>query len=266
MPSIRSRGASRRPSLLAHAPVLGVLLATLAATPLVALAPPAAVAADEEPVQVRLETTLGEIVLELDAGRAPETVDNFLAYVDDDYYDGTIFHRVIEGFMIQGGGFTADFDKKGTRGPIRNEANNGLSNRRLTVAMARTNEPHSATAQFFINDADNTNLDHSGQTRRGWGYAVFGRVVEGHDVVEAISRVATGAGGPFRGDAPREAVVIVEAARVVPAGGEPDAEGGAPLVDGSPSSALPEEGATGAASGRPVVDGVADGAERTDGL
>ena len=164
--------------------------------------------ASETPVEVTLSTTAGDIVLELDQKLAPDTVANFLQYVDDDFYDGTIFHRVIEGFMIQGGGFSGSYERKETRAPIRNEANNGLSNRRYSISMARTNAPHSATAQFFINTVDNNALDHTGPTPRGWGYAVFGRVVKGHDVVDAISQVATGPGGPFPRDAPRELVVI----------------------------------------------------------
>lgn len=164
--------------------------------------------------QVRLETSMGDIVLELDATRAPETVENFLAYVDNGFYDGTIFHRVIEGFMIQGGGFDQTFRRKHTRAPIRNEANNGLGNRRYTIAMARTNAPHSATAQFFINSVDNPNLDHRAATPRGWGYAVFGRVIDGQSVVDAISQVATGPGGPFSRDTPRPQVVIDAAVRL----------------------------------------------------
>ncbi len=158
--------------------------------------------------RVRLATSLGDIVLELDRNKAPRTVDNFLRYVRDGFYDGTIFHRVIRGFMIQGGGYTTALQKKATRPPIRNEADNGLRNRRGTIAMARTGEPHSATAQFFINVADNGFLDHVEPTRRGWGYAVFGRVVAGMDVVDRIQRTPTGRVGPFRRDAPLRPVVI----------------------------------------------------------
>jgi len=164
---------------------------------------------------VRLSTSEGDMVIELAEDLAPVTVENFLTYVDDDFYDGTIFHRVIEGFMIQGGGFNEKYKRMTTRSAIPNEANNGLRNQRYTISMARTNAPHSATAQFFINTEDNRNLDHQGPTPRGWGYAVFGRVIEGQEVVDKISQVSTGPGGPFSRDAPRELVVITEAARIV---------------------------------------------------
>jgi cyclophilin family peptidyl-prolyl cis-trans isomerase len=164
--------------------------------------------ADENP-RVALETSKGKIVLELYADKAPETVKNFLAYVDAGFYDGTIFHRVIPGFMIQGGGFTADMKQKRPQKPIRNEADNGLRNELGTIAMARTQNPHSATAQFFINTVDNDHLNHKSKSTQGWGYAVFGRVVEGMAVVDAISGVKTGAR-----DVPTEAVVITRAKRV----------------------------------------------------
>ncbi len=173
-----------------------------------------ALAAENNPV-VRMQTSMGDIVLELDSEKAPKTVANFLRYVEAGFYDGTTFHRVIEGFMIQGGGFTPDYTKKSTRDPVANEADNGLKNDRGTIAMARTSDPHSATAQFFINVVDNKVLNHSGPTRRGWGYAVFGRVTEGMDVVDKIRRVKTGAGGPFRQDAP-QTPVIIEKMLVVP--------------------------------------------------
>jgi cyclophilin family peptidyl-prolyl cis-trans isomerase len=166
---------------------------------------------DEKMPRVRLATSLGDIVLELNQTKAPKSVENFLIYVNEGFYNGTIFHRVIDGFMIQGGGFTQDFQKKTTRAPIENEANNGLKNLMGTVAMARTNDPHSATAQFFINVADNGFLDHRSPSPRGWGYAVFGKVVEGMEVVDAIRRTATGSGGPFRKDVPRTAIVIQSA-------------------------------------------------------
>lgn len=169
--------------------------------------------ATEANPQVRLQTSAGSIIIELDPALAPESVENFLTYVDDGFYDGTIFHRVIPGFMIQGGGFTEAYQRKQTRSPINNEANNGLKNLRYTLAMARTSAPHSATAQFFINTTDNDFLDHSAPTPRGWGYAVFGRVVEGFDVVDTISDTPTGAKGPFRQDAPLTEVVIISAAR-----------------------------------------------------
>jgi peptidyl-prolyl cis-trans isomerase B (cyclophilin B) len=160
--------------------------------------------------RVRIETNRGTIVVELEPDKAPKTVANFLAYVRAGFYDGTIFHRVIPGFMAQGGGFTADFERKPTRPPIENEAGNGLSNRRGTVAMARTADVDSATSQFFINLVDNTYLDHRDSTPRGFGYCVFGRVVEGMDVVDAIAAIPTGPSGPFPGDVPTEPVVIVK--------------------------------------------------------
>ena len=170
------------------------------------------VSAGEQP-RVALETTKGKIVLELYADKAPETVKNFLAYVDAGFYDNTIFHRVIPGFMIQGGGFTADMQKKSTRPPIKNEADNGLPNQRGSIAMARTPDPHSATAQFFINSVDNTALNYREKTQRGWGYAVFGQVVTGLEVVDGISTVKTVTRGRFR-DVPAEPVVITRAARL----------------------------------------------------
>ncbi len=175
------------------------------------IASTAADAATDDHPQIVLVTSVGDIILELDARRAPGSVENFIQYVNDGFYDGTIFHRVIEGFMIQGGGFTKDYTRKQTRPAIQNEANNGLSNEQYTIAMARTTAPHSATAQFFINGANNSNLDHSGPTPRGWGYTVFGRVIDGEPVVDAISQVATGAGGPFSRDAPRKQIIIERA-------------------------------------------------------
>ena len=164
--------------------------------------------------QVKLETTHGDIVIELNLEKAPNTVANFLSYVEDGYYDGTVFHRVIDTFMIQGGGFTADLAKKPTNAAIKNEANNGLSNVAGSVAMARTGDPHSATAQFFINTVDNNFLDFRGEEGAAWGYAVFGQVVEGQDVIEAIRAVETGARGPFPTDVPLEDVVINKASIV----------------------------------------------------
>ena len=152
----------------------------------------------------------GVIALELDDVKAPKSVANFLAYVKSGHYDGTIFHRVINGFMIQGGGFTPDMQQKPTNAPIENEAANGLKNDIYTIAMARTNEPHSASAQFFINVKNNDFLNHTAPTPRGWGYAVFGRVVSGQDVVDAIKGVPTGRRGYFD-DVPLEAVVIEKA-------------------------------------------------------
>jgi peptidyl-prolyl cis-trans isomerase B (cyclophilin B) len=156
---------------------------------------------------VTLHTSMGDITLELDAEKAPKTVANFLQYARDGFYDGTIFHRVINNFMIQGGGMTADMAQKSTGAPVDNEANNGLKNKSGTIAMARTNDPHSATAQFFINVADNGFLDHTAPTAQGWGYAVFGRVTAGMDVVEKIKAVATGTKG-FHQDVPKDTVTI----------------------------------------------------------
>ncbi|WP_290786009.1 peptidylprolyl isomerase [Halomonas sp.] len=168
--------------------------------------------ADEDPApDVILHTSQGAIGIELFPQEAPKSVENFLAYVEEGHYDGTIFHRVIDGFMIQGGGFDEELRQKATRDPITNEADNGLKNRRGTLAMARTGEPHSATAQFFINVGDNAFLDHvSPQSGQTWGYAVFGQVVEGMEVVDAIRRVPTGSQGPFQ-DVPREPVMIERA-------------------------------------------------------
>ncbi len=159
---------------------------------------------------VKLETNKGDILLELDGEKAPKTTENFLAYVREGFYDGTIFHRVIDNFMIQGGGFDEAMSQKETHDPIDNEADNGLKNEAYTVAMARTQDPHSATAQFFINVKDNVFLDHTSPTTRGWGYAVFGKVVEGRDVVDAIKAVATGNTG-FHQDVPVEPVLLVKA-------------------------------------------------------
>jgi len=153
---------------------------------------------------------LGTITIELDAAKAPKTVENFLAYVNKGHYDRTIFHRVIPGFMIQGGGFEPGMTQKATDKPIENEANNGLKNDKYTIAMARTNDPHSATAQFFINVADNGFLNHTAPSMQGWGYAVFGKVVAGTDVVDKIAAVKTGQKG-FHGDVPKDDVVIEKA-------------------------------------------------------
>nr|WP_298068291.1 peptidylprolyl isomerase [uncultured Mailhella sp.] len=159
---------------------------------------------------VTLQTTKGDIVLELDAEKAPKTTKNFLQYVKDGFYNGTIFHRVIPGFMIQGGGFTRDMVQKPTREPIDNEADNGLKNDVYTIAMARTQAPHSATAQFFINVANNSFLNYSAPTMQGWGYAVFGKVVKGQNVVDAIAGVPTTSHYPHQ-DVPVEPVIIKKA-------------------------------------------------------
>ena len=158
--------------------------------------------------QVKITTSLGDIVVELYPDKAPKTVSNFLYYVKSGFYNNTVFHRVINGFMIQGGGLTADMkEKPNRRKPIENEASNGLKNKRYTIAMARTNDPHSATSQFFINVADNTFLDYRSSTTSGYGYAVFGKVIKGQDVVDRIKQVETGNVGMYQ-DVPRTPVVI----------------------------------------------------------
>jgi len=162
---------------------------------------------------VVIETSLGEFTIALEPDRAPATVANFLRYVDDGHYANTLFHRVIDNFMVQGGGYDVEYQKKPTREPVTNEADNGLDNVRGTVAMARTSEPHSATAQFFVNVADNAFLNHRGKAAREWGYTVFGKVTAGMDVVDRIKALRTGARGPFQKDAPLEPVVIRAARR-----------------------------------------------------
>tara|TARA_B100000508_G_scaffold125879_1_gene110105 strand:- start:273 stop:764 length:492 start_codon:yes stop_codon:yes gene_type:complete len=159
---------------------------------------------------VTFKTNFGDITLELFEDKAPKTVENFLSYVKDGFYDNTIFHRVIAGFMIQGGGFTADMDQKDTKATIENEANNGVANETGTIAMARTNDPHSATAQFFINVNDNDFLNHTSESVNGWGYCAFGKVTEGMDVVEKIKSVKTGSSG-YHQDVPVEPVIIEKA-------------------------------------------------------
>ena len=158
--------------------------------------------------QVTIKTSVGDIQLELNDEKAPVTVENFKTIASSGYYEGTIFHRVINGFMIQGGGLTADMNNKSSgTSPIQNEANNGLPNDRGTIAMARTMDPHSATSQFFINHKDNAFLNHTGETSQGWGYAVFGMVTEGMDVVDQIAEVATGSSGAYQ-DVPEEVITI----------------------------------------------------------
>lgn len=181
---------------------LSVALAVFLAIPAQAAEPPSPA--------VKLETSMGDIVLRLDAAKAPETVANFIAYVKAGHYNGTIFHRVINNFMIQGGGMTADMKEKPTNKPIKNEAGNGLKNKKYTVAMARTSDPHSATSQFFINVKDNDFLDFKTPSGQGWGYAVFGKVLKGQDVVDKIKVVPTGNRGPHQ-DVPREPVIIKKA-------------------------------------------------------
>ena len=177
-----------------------VLAALLVAT--------AAFAADP---QVEIKTNMGTITLELYPDKAPKTVENFLQYVKDGHFKNTIFHRVINGFMIQGGGFTTDFVQKKTRPPVQNEANNGLKNDVGTIAMARTSDPQSATAQFFINHKNNDFLNYTGPTPQGWGYTVFGKVIKGVDVVNKIAALETGPTGPFQSDVPRKPVIIEDA-------------------------------------------------------
>ena len=162
---------------------------------------------------VQMTTSAGALRIELDDAKAPLSVANFLSYVNAGHYNGTVFHRVIKGFMIQGGGFEPGMKQKPTQGEIRNEANNGLKNDRYTLAMARTSAPHSATAQFFINGTNNNFLNHTSESPQGWGYAVFGKVVEGMDVVDQIERVATGNKGGH-GDVPTEDVLILSAVEV----------------------------------------------------
>jgi peptidyl-prolyl cis-trans isomerase B (cyclophilin B) len=156
---------------------------------------------------VTIATTVGQMTLELDADNAPKTVENFLAYANSGFYDGTIFHRVINNFMIQGGGFTTDMEQKPTQAPVDNEANNGLKNERGTIAMARTQDPHSATAQFFINVQDNDFLNHTGENMQGWGYTVFGKITQGEDVLDKIRCVQTGSQGGHQ-DVPTEPIII----------------------------------------------------------
>jgi peptidyl-prolyl cis-trans isomerase B (cyclophilin B) len=160
--------------------------------------------------RVKMTTSLGDIVITLDAAKAPKTVANFLGYVNDGFYNGTIFHRVIDGFMVQGGGFEPGLKQKPTKANVENEANNGLKNNKYTLAMARTSDPHSATAQFFINVANNDFLNHTAPTAQGWGYAVFGEVTEGKDIVDKMRAVATANSG-FHQNVPTTDLVITKA-------------------------------------------------------
>ncbi|MBL1261526.1 MAG: peptidyl-prolyl cis-trans isomerase [Thiotrichaceae bacterium] len=166
-------------------------------------------------IEVTMTTNMGEISIVLDAAKAPVTVENFLRYVDEGYYNGTIFHRVIPDFMAQGGGFDKDYKKKPTHDTIKNEADNGLKNNRGTLAMARTNAPHSASAQFFINVKDNDFLNHSAKNSRGWGYTVFGEVIKGMKIVDQIQHVRTGRGGPFPANVPKKMIVIEKMTRLI---------------------------------------------------
>jgi peptidyl-prolyl cis-trans isomerase A (cyclophilin A) len=183
-----------------------------AAKPVSAAKPAAAPAVAAPAPKVLLHTSEGDITLELFADKAPKSVDNFLQYVKDGFYSGTVFHRVIPGFMIQGGGFSKDLQQKRTRAPVHNEANNGLSNLKYTVSMARTSDPQSAAAQFFINLLDNKRLDYTADTNGlTWGYAVFGKVIKGQDVVDKIGALPTGPKGPFPSDVPTTIVTIDKA-------------------------------------------------------
>jgi peptidyl-prolyl cis-trans isomerase B (cyclophilin B) len=161
--------------------------------------------------QVQFKTSMGDFTVELEPERAPKTVANFLDYVRSGHYDGTIFHRVINNFMVQGGGFTTDYKQKPVKGPIANEADRALKNERATIAMARTSDPNSATAQFFVNLKANGFLDHTSKSAQGWGYTVFGRVTDGMNIITRIGLVPTGRGGPFGEDAPQTQVVIEKA-------------------------------------------------------
>jgi cyclophilin family peptidyl-prolyl cis-trans isomerase len=192
---------------------IALLLSPLSAVQQASASP--AVNTDSPPLpketRVTLNTTLGDIVIELYNTRAPLTVANFVGYVNSGHYEGTVFHRVIPGFMAQGGGFTPQLRKKTTLPPIPNEADNGLKNKRGTIAMARTNDPHSASSQFFINFSNNEMLDHSSKTSRGWGYAVFGKVIKGMDVVDKMASIPTRGRGPFRSDVPSDTIEITGA-------------------------------------------------------
>ena len=162
---------------------------------------------------VDVVTSMGTFTIELDAEKAPKSVANFLEYVDAKHYDGTLFHRVIKGFMVQGGGYDDKYERRATNTPVQNEADNGLKNTRGTVAMARTGDPHSATAQFFVNVVDNMFLDHTAKDQQGWGYTVFGKVTDGMDVVDKMKEVPTGSAGPFSKDAPSTPITITTVRR-----------------------------------------------------
>jgi peptidyl-prolyl cis-trans isomerase B (cyclophilin B) len=185
-------------------------------TAIASLALLVSIAAGAADPQVEMKTSLGTIVLDLYPDKAPLTVENFLKYVKDGHYDGTLFHRVIPGFMIQGGGFSPDFKQKATRGPVKNEAANGLKNATGTISMARTPDPHSATAQFFINVADNASLDFRFPTQEGYGYTVFGKVVKGMDVAERIVKAQTGPGPAGHQNVPVKPIIIEQARLIMP--------------------------------------------------
>lgn len=220
--------------------ISALLLGALAALPVLAAeqaaapAPPATAAApvDLHP-RLLVETTRGNFVLELDAERAPLTVANFMKYVADGHYAGTIFHRVIPGFVVQGGGYREDYSERKTRAPVPNESGNGLSNRRGTIGLARQGDPHSGTSQWYINLVDNTGLD---PLPSRWGYAVFGRVVQGFEVLDGISLTPTGPGGPFPADVPREKILVT---RIGPPPVEPPAPAAAPAAPAAPTAETP---------------------------
>jgi cyclophilin family peptidyl-prolyl cis-trans isomerase len=174
--------------------------------------------------KVNMDTNFGNILLELEDEKAPKTVENFLRYVQEGFYEGTLFHRVVANFVVQGGGFTADFTQKETLPPIPNEANNGFKNVRGSIAMARTGDPQSATSQFFINLKDNSFLDYQAPTIQGWGYTVFGKVIKGMEVVDKIGQLPTGSGGPFTRDVPQTPVVINKMS-IISAQANPTAKG-----------------------------------------
>ncbi len=189
------------------------ILSAIVILSILILFPSITVFANDTNQKVIMKTTKGDMTIELYADKAPITVANFLSYVDDKFYDATIFHRVIAGFMIQGGGYTVDFHKKATKPPIKNEAANGLSNKKYTIAMARLPEPHSASAQFFINHKDNPGLDHKSNNPDEFGYCVFGKVIEGTEIVEAIANVKTMTRQGQR-DVPRETIEIISVRRI----------------------------------------------------
>jgi cyclophilin family peptidyl-prolyl cis-trans isomerase len=241
LPAMRAMNAPRHPLRPLLAAAFAIVLFAPAATRARAEAPPASASSTEAPAaparpQVAFRTSQGDFVIELFPDKAPKTVANFLQYVKDGFYDGTVFHRVIPGYLVQGGLYTRELRPKRTLPPIPDEANNGLSNLRGTVAAARGPDPDSATAQFFINVVDNPRLDYVGnQSGMTWGYAVFGKVVKGMDVVDKIDNLPTGPQGPFIGDVPRPRVII-ESARVIGEAAHPTEEPVSPVTGQAPAS------------------------------